>query len=295
MIRELDEFEVKALHYELLLKDIITTAEKLPPFPDTAWKVMALIKGTGPPDEIECLVKQDMTIAAGVLALSQSGHYGRNYAIGSLQDAILLLRGEKLIEMILASSAARYFAGEISGAEMHHRRLWQHSVATALTGEKLARLLKQKKPLTIYTASLLHDIGKTVLDLYAKIYLHANLNQRKEESAKLIEIETKALGINHQELGQLILRRWKFPPDVVSAVGSHHTPESAPFEQHIAATVYAANRIVNAYDENDEADGPFDPDNDPILKKLGVNDEVLQATRAELEIALDDINMFLLS
>ncbi len=295
MVRELDEFEVKALHYELLLKDIITTAEKLPAFPDTAWKVMALIKKAGPPNEIESLLKQDRMIAAGVLALSQSGYYGRNYSIGSLQDAVLLLSGEKLIEMILASSAARYFAGEISGEEMHHRKLWQHSVATALSGEKLARLLKQKKTMTVYIASLLHDIGKTVLDLYARIYLQANLKQLRGEKNSQVEIETKALGINHQELGRLILRRWKFPPEVVAAVGNHHTPESAPFERHIAATVYAANRIVNAYEQNDEQDGPFDPENDPVLKKLGVNEEILREVRAELEIAMDDINMFLLS
>lgn len=116
--------------------------------------------------------------------------------------------------------------------------------------------------MTVYIASLLHDIGKTVLDLYARIYLQANLKQLRGEKNSQVEIETKALGINHQELGRLILRRWKFPPEVVAAVGNHHTPESAPFERHIAATVYAANRIVNAYEQNDEQDGPFDPEND---------------------------------
>ncbi|HOI95205.1 MAG TPA: HDOD domain-containing protein [Syntrophobacter fumaroxidans] len=295
MIRELDEFEVKALHYELLLKDIIATAEKLPAFPSTAWQVMSLIKGTGSNEEIERLIKSDPIISSGVLALSQSGHYGRNFAIGSLLDAVLVLKGEKLIEMILAASAARYFAGEISGQEMHHRRLWLHSVATALTGERLARVLNQKKPLTVYTAALLHDVGKTVLDLYAKIYLHASLKQLKQSHSKLIDIEKKALGVNHQELGELIVRRWKFPADVVSAVGSHHTPEAAPYERHIAATVYAANRIVNAFDQDDVADGPFDPDNDPIFQKLGINDIILKQMQNQLEVDMDDMNMFLLT
>lgn len=295
MIRELDEFEVKALHYELLLKDIIATAEKLPAFPSTAWQVMSLIKENAPSDEIERRVKEDPIISSGVLALSQSGHYGRNFAIGSLQDAVLVLKGEKLIEMILAASAARYFAGEISGQEMHHRRLWLHSVATALTGEKLARLLNQKKPLTVYTAALLHDIGKTVLDLYAKIYLHASLKQLKQRHAKLIEIEKKALGVNHQELGELIVRRWKFPADVVSAVGNHHTPESAPYEKHIAATVYAANQIVNAYDQEEKTSDESDLQEDPIIKKLGITDVILKEVQTQLEVDMDDMNMFLLT
>ena len=48
MVRELSGHEIDALHYELLIKDIIAAAEKAPPFPDVAWKIVSLVKSMAP-------------------------------------------------------------------------------------------------------------------------------------------------------------------------------------------------------------------------------------------------------
>jgi len=97
MIRELSNNEVKALHYELVMKDIIAAAEKLPPFPDIAWKVTSLIKREAPMTDIEDVIKYDQVIAARILRLAQTAYYGRRSEIRSLKDAILLLGNKRLL------------------------------------------------------------------------------------------------------------------------------------------------------------------------------------------------------
>ena len=55
MIRELSGHEIDALHYELLVKDIVSAAEKLPPFPDIAGKIVSLVKAMAPVKDIRSL------------------------------------------------------------------------------------------------------------------------------------------------------------------------------------------------------------------------------------------------
>ena len=290
MIRELSEIEVKALHYELLLKDIITTAEKLPPFPDVAWKVMSLIKKVAPVKDIEKVIRFDQTITAKLLTVGQSVYYGRKYTVSSLQDAILLLGNQRLIQVIMAVCASRYFEGKISGHELHERDLWEHSVATALLSEIVCRRFKNRRILTVYTAALLHDIGKTVLDVYAKIYLRTTLRKISGED-RSIAAERRALGIDHQELGGIIARRWRLPAEIAAAIEHHHCPPQACEHQSIAAMVYIANELANHFltGAGSEEAGAFDPSLDPVFRNLGITAETVSAFQGELQEGMEAV------
>lgn len=294
MVRELNNQEVKALQYELLLKDILAAAEKLPPFPDVVWKVMSLIRKSAPPSQIEEAIKYDQAITAKVLRMSQSVYYGHRRRVASLQDAILNLGNNRLVQVVLTASASRYFEGPIAGYEAHERNLWEHSVATAVMGERIAARIKHRKGLTIFTACILHDIGKTVLDLYAQIYFHTTLYQLTHGGREFIDAERKAMGIDHQELGEIIARRWRLPSEVVTAVGCHHCPEKAVTNRDIAAVVYAADRMVTLMGGQDEIE-PFDPEGDHVFKVLGIDSPVLATLQTQVSEAMNEIRLFLIS
>lgn len=295
MVRELNDFEVKALQYELLLKDILAAAEKLPPFPDVVWKVMSLMRKAASPSQIEEVIKYDQAITAKVLRMSQSVYYGRRRRVASLQDAILHLGNNRLVQVVLAASASRYFQAPISGYEANERNLWEHSVATAVMGERIASRLKHRKSLTIYTACLLHDIGKTVLDLYAQIYFHTTLRQLTQGGREFIEAERKAMGIDHQELGEIIARRWRLPSEVVTAVGCHHCPEKAVTNRDIAAVVYASDRMVTLMSSRQDEVEPFDPEGDHVFKVLGIDSRTMNTLQTQVSEAMNEIRLFLVS
>jgi HD-like signal output (HDOD) protein len=48
-------------------------------------------------------------------------------------------------------------------------------------------------------------------------------------------------GIDHAEIGANILRRWSFPPSMISAVRWHHEPDSAPKPNHLIDVVHVAD------------------------------------------------------
>jgi putative nucleotidyltransferase with HDIG domain len=293
MIRELNEHEIRALHYELLLKDILAMAERLPPFPDIVWKVMPLIRKMAPLKEIEAVIKYDQAIASRVLALSQSAFYGRKTRVGSLQDAIRVLGEQKLVQVIMTACAARYFHSRKSKYDPDERQLWEHSVAAALMGEMMARHLRHPKMLTVYTAALLHDIGKTVLNMYAKIYLGTSLSKMRLEGMELIDSERRALGIDHQELGEIIARRWRFPSDVIVAIGHHHCPQKARNDQFTAAIVYAANKLVTSMHMGEDLDGTFDPAEDLVFKRLAITPRIVENLKRQLSEGIGEVIHFL--
>lgn len=292
MIRQLNDDEVRALHYELLLKDIHRAAEKLPPFPDVVWKVMALIRRTAPVSEIEAVIKYDQVIVSRLLTLSQSAYYGRRYDVGSLQDAILILGGQKLVQALMTICSARYFQSGKAADRNTDTELWEHSVATGIMSETLARRLKCSKVLTTYTAGLLHDLGKTVLDLYARMYLGKSLKQIRQAGTELIAAERRALGIDHQELGESIARRWRFPEEVIMAIAHHHWPQGAPTNRDVAAIVYVANRLVTVMDDEDQKKS-FDPAKDVVFAKLGITASLMGDLQANLVETMSGVKQFL--
>lgn len=286
MTRELSSSEVNALHYELLVKDIVAAAEKLPPFPDVAWRVTSLIKRMAPIKEIQDVVKFDQAITARILRLSRSAYYGRRFEVNSLQDAILLLGNKRLIQVIIAACAVRYFTG---GAG-EQNDLWEHAVTAAIMSEIISRHLNQNKVLTAYTAALLHDIGKTVLDVYAKIYLHSSQRETAGTPA-YVKAERRGLGIDHQELGGIVARSWKFPPEVVAAIEHHHDPEKAGQHHGIASIVYMAN--VLSSESLRRRDNPrrkgFDPEEDPVFKKFSVTRKIADDCISEMENNMEGV------
>ncbi len=288
MTRELSTHEIRALHHELLWRDILAMAEKLPPFPDVVWKVMSLIRTTAPVSEIEAVIKYDPAITAKVLALSRSAYYGRKHDVSSLQDAILVLGGHRLVQVILTASAYRFFQG--TSKQTSERDLWRHSVSVAVLSEMVARRLKYNKVLVSYTGGLLHDIGKTVLDWHARIYLGCSLSQLGKKGIPSIEAERNALSIDHQELGETIARRWKLPADIVTVIGCHHNPEKANGDQVIAAIVYVADMMVTAMESGDEA---FDPESDLIFRKLGISYALSGEFQHNLTEAMNGIQLVL--
>ncbi|HBD10131.1 MAG TPA: hypothetical protein DCZ69_17905 [Syntrophobacteraceae bacterium] len=162
-----------------------------------------------------------------------------------------------------------------------------------MMAEMLAKHRKQRRSLTIFTAALLHDIGKTVLDLYFKIHVHATVSEISEEGMDILDAERAALGIDHQKLGEIIASRWRFPPEVAAAIGYHHTPLKIVEHREIAATVYMANHLVKRFETPPEDNGELSIEHDPVFQERGINKGLAEDLQQQVIDALEGIKDFL--
>lgn len=275
------------------IEEIVKAAEKLPPFPLVVNKVMPLIRNMASASEIEAMIKLDPVIASRVLTMSQSPLYSRLKKIESLKDAIVSLGNRQLVEIILAACASKYFTAHATGYDLQEGELWKHAVSTALLADKIAQQINSSDRFIAYTGGLLHDIGKTILTYFVEDYFENIFNLVKEKKLTFLDAERHVLGIDHQQLGALIAKRWQFPAPVVTAIGYHHFPLQAQQHKEVTAIVYVANRLVSAVGIGCGVDGFLQPNGDQVFCDLKINTKMVEVFMSDVVMALDETEQLL--
>jgi putative nucleotidyltransferase with HDIG domain len=119
---------------------------------------------------------------------------------------------------------------------------WRHSVAVSVAADLLVKSLSISDADEVFTAALLHDIGKLVLG----DYVQEDLEKIEVMVAKGISFEVAeyiVLGTNHADIGARILRNWSLPQELVNAVSWHHDPENCDKYCLLSDVVHVANVV----------------------------------------------------
>jgi putative nucleotidyltransferase with HDIG domain len=226
------------------IDDYINNLRHLPPAPRVVPELMRLLNQ---PDvdssKVVKIILYDPSLTANVLRICNSAYYAAATPISDLQEAVTRLGFQQVYHLVTAATGAKLLSPAQAGYGLEPGDLWKHSVAAAVAAQLIARKLGDDENL-VFTATLLHDIGKIVLagsmdSAYTKI-----IKETETSGQSLLEAEKKILGMNHAEVGGRLLTRWKFPPNIVNAVASHHYPKNAGSHQRLAAHVYLGNMIA---------------------------------------------------
>ena len=104
----------------------------------------------------------------------------------------------------------------------------------------------------------------------------------------MVRAERRALGIDHQELGGIIARNWKFPPDITAAIEHHHNPEKAGRYEEITSLVYLADLLAVSFPKKNDKQRSkgIDPESDPIFKKFSITRKMIDDFQNELETGM---------
>ena len=222
-------------------REIISKMKSFPSMSGIAAKVLKLLDD---PDasagQVEQLLKQDPSLTANLLKLTNSAYFGIPSKVGSVRHAIAMLGWKRLSKLVMAACVSAITDQQIPGYDLPPGVLWQHSVAVSVTAEGLMRELKVSETDEIFTAALLHDLGKLILGGFVE----KELEEIEKVAARGIPFqmaEQEVLGTDHAEIGALMFESWSFPPKLVSAVRWHHEPDSAPETSSMTDIVHVAN------------------------------------------------------
>jgi len=223
--------------------------------PGAAVKLLALIDD---PDvsvsQIGTILRHDAGLTANILKLANSAYFGIPSKVGSVRQAVLILGLKRLIQMVIASCVSAIMDKPVPGYDLPPGELWRHSIAVSVAAEGLVKELKIGAAEEIFTAALLHDVGKLILgnfvkDDFSKIEAALNRNVALEAAEDMV------LGTNHADIGAQILTQWSLPADIVNAVRWHHTPESAAKNDTMLDIVHVANGLCVMIDSGAGQDG----------------------------------------
>lgn len=201
-------------------------------------------------DQIVNALKQDPLISGRVLKLSNSAYVGIPNTISSVKNAVVLLGRKRVYSLVLASGVSNALrdTGKLP-FPMHN--FWRHSITVAAIAESIAKHLRRYEPIEtedVFTAGLLHDIGRMVLGCFFAASQTTARNLAQKEKTPIFEKETSSL--SHAGVGHLLAVRWSFPQTLTDAIAYHHAPGQAGANARLASIVHLADILAHIIGAN---------------------------------------------
>jgi HD-like signal output (HDOD) protein len=164
------------------------------------------------------LIGKDPSLTVRVLKLANSAFFKSAHPATTIQHAITRIGFYQLRVLALSFSLRETFPMGKTG-QMDYEQFWRSSLYQGLLAKSLTQQLKACDPEEAFVAGLTLEIGFLIFfELYMK---------RKTEVpgvpvirfyplAPLLSWEEGRFGINHREIGEIALRYWKFPEEIIA-------------------------------------------------------------------------------
>ena len=129
----------------------------------------------------------------------------------------------------------------------------------------------------IFTAALLKDIGKVILDRFISDSYEKINDLVINKGCSFREAEKKVIGIDHAELGGIIAKMWDFSPKMVFMIRNHHMNNDKAKDDLETQILYVADNVCMMMGIGGGSDGLAYRFHKDVLKKLGVSPIDLQS------------------
>jgi putative nucleotidyltransferase with HDIG domain len=192
----------------------------VPPFPAVAQRILALMHE---PDtnikELSDLVKVDPSFAAELLRFANSALLGARRKVTSLPLAIVVVGLDRVKTLATLVSVNQMVRHSVRKGAL--RKVWVHSLVTALIAEEISRVSGIAKE-SAYTAGLLHNLGTLgLMSAYPDEYSRM-LEVSNDFGFDLLRTEQDLFEIDHCAAGAFLAQDWDFPDELAAAIAVHH-------------------------------------------------------------------------
>ena len=260
------------------IDDIINGIDILTPIPPVAAQIMALAEDENSSmSDIADLIIHDPSITASLLKICNSAHFGLSRQVESVRDAITLLGLDQIVELVLLNGTAENFRDEPDGYGLGEGELWHHAVLSAHAAKVLAENhgLANKKHL-IFTAALLKDIGKIIMGRFVAFsYEKINILVHSK-GYSFNEAEKEIIGMNHEELGAQVGKKWRFGDKLIYIIRNHHMTDETCRNDPETALVYLADIVCMMIGFGTSVDGLAYRFYSDVLNRMNLTEKDLQ-------------------
>ena len=243
--------------------------------------------------DITKIIQYDPAITADVLRTANSAYFGLKHPAETIQEAATMIGTDRLVDMVMLKVSAQVTKGAQKGYDLHEGALWKYSVSSALIAKQVADQLDLPNKNNIFTASLLKDIGKTVLDKFIQDGFEKIYNLVVNENFSFMEAEKQIIGVNHAELGGMIAKMWKFSPKMVGIIRNHHLTSETMVRDNDIAVVYLSDCICMMMGMGVGADGLAYRFHRQAMEHIGISAEDTLKIIAEFTCRMEEVEALL--
>ncbi len=222
----------------------LNAIEDLPTIPHTMQQVLSQIDElSSSVSTLQSIIEQDPAITSMLLRAANSTFYSPKEEISSVGRAIVMMGFREIRNRVISYSLMGVFSDDLGFDEFKPVELWLHSIGVAVASRKIAQRVNGLDPDEMFTAGMLHDIGRLIFCLYLKNELREVLAVAKASGCSLDEAEEK-VGLTHGEIGSYLAMRWKLSALLADVIQHHHKPQHAGVNMKAASVVFLADSLA---------------------------------------------------
>jgi putative nucleotidyltransferase with HDIG domain len=262
----------------MTVEQIINDIDHLEPIPAVANQILELTQN---PDvnigDVAALITHDAAITANILKTVNSAYFGLKRKIESVQDAVVMLGLNPIVELVFMQTSASNLKKAYVGYDLEEGDLWRHSAVSAI----LARMIAQKQEMQnvnrVFTAALLKDIGKVVLNQYVRDGFKDIQYLVHEQHYSFKAAEEEVIGIGHDELGGIVAEKWNFSNQLAYIIRHHHLTDPKADKDLETCVVYLADVICSSMGIGAGSDGLAYHFIQAVMERLGYDQNGIEA------------------
>src|SRR3989338_1573180 len=259
------------------IKELIAKIEKLPTLPVVVARINAMVQNPKTSArEVGSAIATDPSLSARVLKMVNSAYFGFPSQISSISHATTILGFNAIQNLALTATVFQLFRDN-SGDELFDRRLfWEHSLGVGVLSRLLAEKTRYADKEEAFTAGLIHDVGKIVLDQFVHEEFKAVMGLVRANDMLLYEAESRLLGLNHANVAYIVSQKWNLPKKLQEPLAYHHAPGLSKYNPQLTGIVHLADILCRALKIGNGGDNKV-----PVLDKAAVADFKLNASDIE--------------
>ena len=269
---------------------VVSKVSSFPTLPTIANKLLALIGDSGSNlAEIEKVIQYDPALTANVLKAANSSYLGFTEPVTSVAEASRRIGLKWLFQIALSSLIYSNLRNPAKGYDLSAHDLSGHSIAVAVLSENLSKALNLSDWGSIFTAGLIHDIGKIASQEWVSECFEDIQGMVEREKASFEEAERTVLGVDHAEVGAMIAENWRFPPLIIEVIRWHHNPEKAEKALPALDVVHVADALCLMQGIGIGRDGLQYRCSEKSLSRLNLTGETVEAAISQVLVSVEDI------
>jgi putative nucleotidyltransferase with HDIG domain len=222
--------------------------EKVCSIPQIILKIIRMIKDQRYSfEDLGKEVREDQVISGKILKVCNSAYFHNRTRVDSIDRALVLLGEKQLLQVIMSAAFEDFFSSNGKGYSLCRGGLFNHAIGTALMSEQLSLMTASVSPDIAYSAGLLHDIGKVVLDQYMNRAYPLFYRRTQMDGENLFLAEREAFGITHDEVGGMLAEQWSLPENLTDAIINHHNPLETGKKEDLTNIIYIADLLMSRF------------------------------------------------
>lgn len=272
-------------------EEILAKVSEVVAIPSCIEKAKALLSD---PDaelgELARVIEHDPGLTTNLLKIVNASFFGGNRPMLTAREAIDLLGTAQVLQFVVSTGVAPSFVQRIEGYDLAPTMHLQHSVTVGLAAQEVGIALGLKVPEHTFTAGLIAGVGKTLMGAYVGLNVHPILNLAIKEGLSFDQAEDQILGINHAELGGLVLEKWGLPRQLTNVVKYHLRPDEFDGEDLTLDLVHIGNVLAKMVGVGLGVDGLNYVVSQKVVERLNLTPAILDRACANVVNALDGMH-----